>query len=284
MLSNNLGQLISLKFSKDLSFSVSIERSGSMDFTSLDRTGMASMIPATLQLTSSRASFLQLLGCDALASGTSGTVTTNVVPPVPGQPTAAPVPQCQAVTIQRAIPVIYRPLPAPVDPKGKIRQEDFVVCDVLSLGFFPLKYWLCQPRLWSFRDLQACYFRARTSRWCKFAFKLWNSLKITQFYPSMFDVVGVRWVSPHVIMVDKVIFARFLEVKKATTAIFSVQGVLPTHGFVEIPADGVLRDCQPCSAYNEKTCRFYTKPDGKFTVNSLEPDVAECHYSAPSRE
>ena len=245
---------------------------------------MASMIPVTLQFPSSRASFLQLLGSDTNSGATTPTVTAHILPQVLSQPIATHVPRFQTVAIQRPVQVIYRPVPAPVDAKSKSRQEDFMVLDVLSLGFFPLKYWICQPRIWTFRDLQSSYFRARTSRWCKFAFKLWNSLKITQVYPSMFGVVGVRWISPHVIMVDKVIFARFLEVKKATTAIFSIQGVLPTHGFVEIPADGVLRDCQSCSDYNEKTCRFYTKPDGKFTINSPESDVADCHYSAPARE
>ena len=104
------------------------------------------------------------------------------------------------------------------------------------------------------------------------------------YFPSMFKAVGVRWVSPIVIMVDKVIFARFLEVKKATTAIFSVQGVLPTHGFVEMPADSVLRGCPTIADYDQETCKFFTKPDGKFSVYSVEADIAACNYIAPNRE
>ena len=243
-------------------------------------------VPACVQFCSSRASFLQLLQTDTPRPPVQRAAPKN--PPLM-EPRPPPPPKPPVVSARPVVPtdpgLNYNIMPSLL--RARVLQpqpEDMLTIDVIAMGFAPLKFWVGQKRVWLFRDLLTGYFRSRTSRWCKFAFKLWNGLRITQFFPSMFKAVGVRWVSPIVIMVDKVIFARFLEVKKATTAIFSVQGVLPTHGFVEIPAESVLRGCPTIADYDQETCKFFTRPDGKFSIYSVEADIAACNYIAPNRE
>ena len=166
---------------------------------------------------------------------------------------------------------------------GVIDESELLTCDVHANNFVPKEYWSRQKHHWLVRDLVTVYFRSRTSKFARFPFKLANALKITTWRPELFRVIGVKWVSPTVIMVNKTIFARLLGVKKATTAIFSSQGTFPTHNFVEIPIPYMSQVTTTDSNYTPGDCKFFTRLDRKFTTTSTEQDMEACRYIPPNR-
>ena len=165
---------------------------------------------------------------------------------------------------------------------GRKWANEFVV-DVLMFEFQPAHFWATQKRQWLFKELLVSYFRAKPSRNTKFVFKLWNALKITLHCPAMFTDIGVCWASESVILVDKRKFANFLAVKKATTAISSVQGVFPTHGFRQIELDPKLLPPICSKQWDTETCVFFTRDDGQFTAYSQEANLALVNYRSPAR-
>ena len=72
---------------------------------------------------------------------------------------------------------------------------------------------------------------------CKFPFKLFNALKLTQQCPEFLPHVGVEWTTDTVFRVHRAAFARLLGVKTVEGGLFHQQGNFPSHGFVEIKSD-----------------------------------------------
>ena len=188
-------------------------------------------------------------------------------------------------TVVQESPV--NPVVAPVFPGIVLQYEpdpqELVTLDVHAAQFVPHEYWLLQKRIWTVRELMTSYFRLRTAKHATFQYKLANALKLTASHPDLFRVIGVMWVTDRVIMVNKSILSKLLGVGKATTAIFSTQGVFLTHGFVEVPPACVNPLFDRIPNYNHGSCKFFTRPDGKFSARSSEDEISVCRYIPPKR-
>lgn len=102
----------------------------------------------------------------------------------------------------------------------------------VEVGFLPKGAWKNEPLPFGF--LVVNFFRKRNSQHCKFPFKLYNALVLTDKHPLFFQFVGVRWVTETVFVVDKNIFAKLLGVRSIDGSLFHQQGNFPSHGFVEL--------------------------------------------------
>ena len=102
----------------------------------------------------------------------------------------------------------------------------------VSLGFIPRDAWKNDQM--PFGMLVMSFFRKRNSMHCKFPFKLYNALRLTDKLPSFFRYVGIRWVTESVFLVDKNVFAKLIGVRTIDGSLFHQQGNFPSHGFVEL--------------------------------------------------
>jgi hypothetical protein len=115
-----------------------------------------------------------------------------------------------------------------VDPRLEFHPQ--------SAGFVPSNYWLNTPV--TFGELCAKFFRRKNNSSCRFPHKLYNALILVSKNPAIFPVVGVRWVTETVFLVDKFVFGRLLGISAFDGGLFHRQGNFPSHGFVEIPVEG----------------------------------------------
>jgi hypothetical protein len=101
-----------------------------------------------------------------------------------------------------------------------------------SLGFIPKDAWVLDSV--PFGQIVQSFFRKRNSMHCKFPYKLFNALVITDRKPHLYPLIGVKWVTSDVFLVEKVAFARLLGVRTIDGSFFHQQGNFPSHGFVEL--------------------------------------------------
>lgn len=127
----------------------------------------------------------------------------------------------------------------------------------------------------------ATFFRKRNSMHCKFPFKLFNALKLTQNCPEFLPHVGVEWVTDSVFRVHRAAFARLLGVKTIEGGLFHQQGNFPSHGFVELPFD--VSDCISREAglgpADLSQVRFMRHSAGLFVRQSTERDLESCKWN-----
>lgn len=107
-----------------------------------------------------------------------------------------------------------------------------VIINPVSIGLVPYEIW--ENRDYTFQEMLESHFRRRSSKFVKFAQKLFNALAITKAFPDLFDVVGVMWINDSLFKVDKNALGFILGIKKPNASFFNPHGAFKTHGFREI--------------------------------------------------
>ena len=144
-----------------------------------------------------------------------------------------------------------------------------------EVGFIPRDAWRDEDIPFGF--LVMSFFRKRNSMHCKFPFKLYNALVLTDKHPLFFPYVGVRWVTETVLVVEKNVFAKLLGVRSVDGSLFHQQGNFPSHGFVELPfeeASQIARD----NGIDTENTRFLRHATGDFRRNSQEVNLASIKW------
>lgn len=161
----------------------------------------------------------------------------------------------------------------------KMCMDPTVTINPRALQFIPTAAWASDNM--SFGLLVSTFFRKRNSMHCKFPYKLYNALKMTQFCPEFIPHVGVEWVTDSVFRVHRVVFARLLGVRTVEGGLFHQQGNFPSHGFIELPfdqSDRISRECGFGPA-DLSQVRFMTHTSGEFVRQSTEDDLEKCRWN-----
>jgi hypothetical protein len=149
-----------------------------------------------------------------------------------------------------------------------------------ELGFLPSKYWLTGDV--SFGDLVTKFFQRKNNANCRFPHKLYNALALVDRRPSLFNLVGVRWVNDRVFLVDKFILGRLLGINAIDGGLFHSQGNFPSHGFVELVGQELeqvkTRFCL-AEVDQDRMRLLYHKPN-MFSKNTNEDSVSHCKWIA----
>jgi hypothetical protein len=106
-----------------------------------------------------------------------------------------------------------------------------------TLGFMPSSYWLNTSL--SFGALVAKFFHRKNNASCRFPHKLYNALLLVENDPTLFSLVGVKWLTNEVFLVDKFVFGRLLGIASFDGGLFHWQGNFPSHGFIELTPDQI---------------------------------------------
>ena len=161
----------------------------------------------------------------------------------------------------------------------EICLDPSVTINPQQLQFIPAAAW--PPENISFGLLVSTFFRKRNSMHCKFPYKLYNALKMTQFCPEFTPHVGVEWITDSVFRVHRVIFARLLGVRTVDGGLFHQQGNFPSHGFLELPfeeSDRISR-ANGLGPADLSQVRFMTHSSGQFVRQSTEADLGKCRWN-----
>jgi hypothetical protein len=126
-----------------------------------------------------------------------------------------------------------RPASPPADPEfARVLQDPTLTLNPCHLGFIPTPLWPDENI--AFGVLVRSYFQRRNVSVGRFRHKLFNALRISTECPALRRHLGIEWVSPKVLRVEKSSFARLLNIKVIEGGLFHRQGNFPSHGFVEV--------------------------------------------------
>jgi hypothetical protein len=142
-----------------------------------------------------------------------------------------------------------------------VLEDPALTLNPCRLGFIPKALWSDDEI--TFGALVRSFFQRRNVSVGRFGHKLFNALRISNECPGLRRHLGVEWISPRVLRVEKRAFARLLNIKVIEGGLFHRQGNFPSHGFVEVsrndlPAD-VLREA------DQDKIKFVTHGEGLFT-------------------
>jgi hypothetical protein len=173
---------------------------------------------------------------------------------------------------------------AAVDPKFlNCALDDSNTLNPVALGFIPKSIWDTGKEV-KFGDLVTDFFQRKNNGSTRFHHKLYNALKITGANPEWFRFVGVTWISPIVLRVDKRIFAQLLGIKTVDGSLFHQQGNFPTHGFVELSiaeARGLLKAAD-VEGVDFDAIRLLVHGPRKFVREAREEAIENCRRTAVS--
>lgn len=143
-------------------------------------------------------------------------------------------------------------------------------------GFIPSFFW--PNREIPFVDLVYDFFQLKNNINCRFLHKLYNALRVSTVSEYYATIVGVRWITPNVIMVFKGEFARLLGIKSIDGSLFHQQGNFPTHGFIELNQQQAQIICQgiDISMVDYENVRLLMHQPGLFTANCTEAQLVAC--------
>lgn len=104
-----------------------------------------------------------------------------------------------------------------------------------EMGLLPRKFWSGIDCV-RFGELVEVFFQRRNHANSRFIFKLIDALLMVEDNPELYPLIGVKWITQQVIMVNKRVFAQLLGVSQSSAdgALLNAQGNFSTHGFVEI--------------------------------------------------
>lgn len=159
----------------------------------------------------------------------------------------------------------------------RITNADFrnIKLSLSKLNFLPSEEWNNTQGEVNLDSLISSYFRVRCSSKIRFEHKLWNALQITLYMPQLYSSIGVKWASKTIIQVNQEIFGNFLDLKKVISALFTSNGLFPSHGFVEIPDSQVRTELNGEISDNDLTeCRFLEHRNKLFKRDSNETEIA----------
>lgn len=140
-------------------------------------------------------------------------------------------------------------------------------------GFIPSLFW--PNKDYVFGDIIQDFFQRKSNVNCRFVHKLYNALKIVQLYPSMKELIGIEWVTPHILKCRKWTFARLLGIKSIDGGLFHKQGNFPSLGFKELNLDEANVYCQGAdiSDVDFDNVKLLVHAPGQFTSNWNEKIV-----------
>ena len=161
----------------------------------------------------------------------------------------------------------------------EVCMDPRVVINPKRLGFIPSSSWTSEAV--TFGMLVTTFFRRRNSMHCKFPYKLFNALRLSEHCPEFVDHLGVQWVTDAIFRVHRHNFARLIGVKTIEGGLFHQQGNFPSHGFVELPfaeSDALSREhgMGPCDL---SVVRFVHHVNELFTRFSTEAILDQCKWS-----
>jgi hypothetical protein len=113
----------------------------------------------------------------------------------------------------------------------------------------------------------------------RFEHKLWNALALTTRDPRLYMFIGVKWVTPMVLKVNRDVFGRFINVTRPAAALYNNQGSFMTHGFVEVPLKNVTTiSAEDAFDVDESIVRLFRHGTDSFTMRSDREHVMTCCY------
>ena len=159
-------------------------------------------------------------------------------------------------------------------------SDPHIVVNPGRMGFIPSLIW--SDETISFGFLVQTFFRKRNSSSSKFPHKLYNALKLSEYYPEFRRIVGICWVTDDVFRVDRNAFARLIGVKSVEGGLFHQQGNFPSHGFVELD----FQQSEKLSLQHGfghadlSEVRFIKSIQGHFTKYSTEKEIETFKWCA----
>lgn len=182
----------------------------------------------------------------------------------------------------RNIPINQRPLQSVSDKEDenfeKLCKDTTVLINPVKIGFIPSTFWNDEDIM--FGNLVFDFFRRKNNPNCRFHHKLYNALKIAQSFPALKDYVGVEWLSPKIIKVNKFQFSRLLAIGSIDGSLFHKQGNFPTHGFVQASNQQII-DAVGEARFEELNIganKILIHKDGSFTEGSKESSLNKCRW------
>ena len=147
-----------------------------------------------------------------------------------------------------------------------------------NFGFIPLSAWSAESV--TFGTLVSSFFRRRNSTSSKFPYKLYNALRITEFWPDYFPHIGVKWITDSIIWVNRESFARLLGVKTIEGGLFHQQGNFPSHGFEELSFEESEKVAAQLGLgkIDLSVMRLIRHTNGLFRRDSKESDLERCKW------
>jgi hypothetical protein len=149
-----------------------------------------------------------------------------------------------------------------------------------TLGFMPSSYWLNTSI--SFGDLVHKFFHRKNNSSCRFPHKLFNALLLVEANPTLFSMIGVKWLTDSAFLVDKYVFGRLLGIVSFDGGLFHRQGNFPSHGFLEVLASEVAQIQSPGfdpSAIDSDRYRVLRHSSGGFTKGLTEDFFTYCKWT-----
>jgi hypothetical protein len=147
-----------------------------------------------------------------------------------------------------------------------------------ELQFLPSNYWLTVDA--NFGDLVTKFFRRKNNANCRFSHKLFNALALVDHNPSLFHLIGVRWVTDRIFVVDKFIFGRLLGINSIDGGLFHRQGNFPSHGFAELagPELEQVRQRFGLTDVDQDRVRLLYHRENMFSKTADEDSVSRCKW------
>jgi hypothetical protein len=153
-----------------------------------------------------------------------------------------------------------------------------IVFSPQELRFLPSNYWLTMEV--SFGDLVTKFFQRKNNANCRFPHKLFNALALVDHKPSLFSLIGVRWIAERIFLVDKFIFGRLLGINSIDGGLFHRQGNFPSHGFAEL-AGGELEQVRQrfgLTDVDQDRVRLLYHKGNMFSKTADEDSVNKCKW------
>ncbi|KAK8875839.1 hypothetical protein M9Y10_006014 [Tritrichomonas musculus] len=157
-------------------------------------------------------------------------------------------------------------------------QESEFVINPQKLGFIPSNSWMDKEI--TFGYLVTSFFQKRNNASSRFSHKLYNALRLSSAHPNLTPYIGVEWITPTILKVNKYTFARLLRIKTIDGSLFHQQGNFPSHGFVELTEREAHEFLTPnqLEDVDYETVRLLRHPAGIFTRDCTGSDIADCKW------
>lgn len=180
-------------------------------------------------------------------------------------------------------------LPPELDIEGPSSNEAYKVAMAdknltiypKALNFLPSNYWVDQES--PFGELVTKFFQRKNNANCRFPHKLYNALSVVEQDPTMYNLLGVKWVTDEIFKVDKLIFGRLLGISSIDGGLFHRQGNFPSHGFTELSSAQVnelkvsLGD--EIADVDQERIRLMFHEGKMFSKMSDEDSVTKCKWA-----
>jgi hypothetical protein len=156
-------------------------------------------------------------------------------------------------------------------------DDDYIIFSPHSLGFLPRPW---KKSFVTFGHLVDSFFRRKGSSRTRFLHKLHNALCLSEIDPSFFSIVGVQWLTDHIICVDKATFARLLGIRTPDGSLFHRQGNFPSHGFVEVSPSQARATLSPSvlQTVDYDNIRLFVHGSGEFFRGCDARIETTCHW------